>query len=466
MISLRNVSLAFGGQELFDGASLQINEGDRLALVGPNGAGKSTIFKLILGELEPDRGAIQVKKGLTLGHLPQENAPVSDQPVLAAALAGSDPDDARLAAQAKAILMGLGFRIADFGKPVRTLSGGWAMRVAMARLLLQAPDLLLLDEPTNHLDLWSLLWFRDYLTEYRGTILLISHDRAFINTICHAVVSVQDRELQRYEGDYEHFVRERATEIGHLESAKRAQDGKMAQMQEFIDRNRARLSTARRAQSMMKRLEKVERIELPPEPKTLSMRLPQPPPSGKEVMKLKGLSKSYGHVAVYRGLDFAVRRGDRRAFVGPNGAGKSTLLKSLAGVLPFESGERVVGHNVVVGYHAQHREGTMDPKRTVLEEAMSTGRNLPPEFVRTVLGSFLFSEDAVFKQVKVLSGGEKSRLSLVKVLLDPPNFLLLDEPTTHLDITSVASLVAALSDYEGTLAFISHDLHFINTLSR
>jgi len=465
MISLRNVSLSYGSQVLFEGASLQINEGDRLALVGPNGSGKSTIFRMLLGETKPDEGKFEIKRGIRVGYLPQENAPVSERSVLVEVLEGQDPHDNRAEAKAKSILDGLGFRQSDFDKPVRELSGGWAMRVAMARLLVQEPDMLLLDEPTNHLDLWSLLWFRDYLLGYPGTIFVISHDREFINTVCYSIVSVQEHVLKVYPGNYEHFVSEYAEEKRRRESAFKLQQAKLDQMQEFVNRNKARLSTARRAQSMMKKIEKVDRIELTPESKRLEIRLPQPGRSGKEVVQLKGLGKSYGDTVVYRNLDFTIQRGWRMAFVGPNGAGKSTLLKILAGVLPFESGEMIPGHNVVVGYHSQHRVTSMNSESTVLEEALGGSREKSQEVVRTLLGSFLFPGDAVFKKIRYLSGGEKSRLSLLKFLLDPPSFLLLDEPTTHLDMDAVSSLIDALKGYEGTLAFISHDLHFINSLA-
>jgi ATP-binding cassette subfamily F protein 3 len=465
MISIRDISLAFGGQELFEGASLQLNRGDRYALVGPNGAGKSTLFRMILGEIAPDEGEVEIKRGTVLGWLPQENPPVGDRTVLREALHGLDEDDGRLEAKAKSILAGLGFRTRDFDRPVRELSGGWAMRVAMARLLVEEPDLLMLDEPTNHLDLWTLLWFREHLRRYDGTIFVISHDRAFINAVCTAMVSVQDRGLKVYRGSYEDFVVARAGEKERLQDAKERQDAEITRMQDFISRNRARLSTAKRAQSMMKRLDRLERIEIPPDPKILAVRLPQPPRSGKETLTLKGIHKSYGDTVVYRGLDLALQRGWKCALVGPNGAGKSTLLKIMAGVLPFERGERVLGHNVVAGYLAQHREGTMDPERTVLDEAMAGGQRHPEPFVRGILGSFLFGGDAARKKTRVLSGGEKSRLGIVKMLLDPPNVLFLDEPTTHLDMASVDALVEALKRYEGTLAFISHDLHFINALA-
>jgi ATP-binding cassette subfamily F protein 3 len=466
MISVRDISLSYGGQTLFENASLQINDGDRFALIGPNGSGKSTLFRLILGEVEPDRGRVEMKRGTVIGYLPQENAPVSDRTVLESALEDFDSPDDRITARTKSVLMGLGFKVPDFTKPMRELSGGWAMRTALARLLVKDPDILLLDEPTNHLDLYSLLWFRDYLLEYRGTVVVISHDRTFVNTVCQKIISVQESALKVYHGNYEYFSREREDEKKRLEASYRTQQAKMGQMQEFIDRNRARLSTARRAQSMMKRLDRVERIELPSDPKLLKIRLPQPARGGKEGLRLTGVCKSYGKVSVYHNLDFSVPRGASMALVGPNGAGKSTLLKIIAGVLPFESGERTPGYNMTIGYHSQHRAGTMDENRTVLEEATAGSKERTTEFVRTVLGSFLFPGDDVFKKVKVLSGGEKSRLSLVKILLDPPSFLLLDEPTTHLDMDSVDALINALAKFEGTMAFISHDIHFINALAK
>ncbi|MFA6030229.1 MAG: ATP-binding cassette domain-containing protein [Elusimicrobiota bacterium] len=465
MITLREVHKSYGGQALFEGGSLQINSRDRYALVGPNGAGKSTLFKMLLGEVEPDSGEIQVKRGVSVGYLPQENAPVSERTVLAEALAEHEDPDGRRTSEAKSVLMGLGFKVSDFERPVNALSGGWAMRVAMARLLLQEPDLLLLDEPTNHLDLDSLLWLEDYLKSYPGAIFLISHDRAFINSICDAIVSLQEHLLRVYRGDYEAFLREREAEKERVRSAYRQQQIEIAQMQDFIDRNRARVSTANRAQSMIKRLDKLERIELPEEDKTVRIRFPQPRRAGTRVLSLKGVSKAYGDVKVYEGLDFELERGWKMAFVGKNGAGKSTLLKMLGGLIEADRGERVVGLNAKVGYMSQHRVGHLDPERTVLQEAMDNDRMNSELMTRTALGTFLFPGDNVFKKVKVLSGGEKSRLALVKLLLDPPNILLLDEPTTHLDIASVEALIAALKEFEGTICTISHDLHFVNSIA-
>ena len=465
MITIRSVHKTFGGQVLFEDASLQINSGDRFALVGPNGAGKSTLFRMLLGEVEPDAGELALKRGVVVGYLPQENPPASDMTVLDEALAGKNDPDGRATAKAKEILMGLGFKVDDFGKAVKTLSGGWAMRVAMARLLVQEPDLLLLDEPTNHLDLDSLLWFQDYLSYYPGAIFMISHDRAFINAICRAIVSVQNQTLKSYHGDYEFYLSERAAEKTRIEAAYAQQQTEIAAMEDFIMRNRARASTANRAQSMIKRLEKLERVVLPPEARTVKIRFPQPSRTGVRVLSLKKLSKSYGPVQVYKDLDFDLERGWKMAFVGHNGAGKSTLLKVLAGVIPFDSGERVLGMNVKVGYFSQHRLDGLNANRTVLQEALDNDRLNAEMMVRTVLGTFLFPGDAVFKKVSVLSGGEKSRLALVKLLLDPPNVLLMDEPTTHLDIASVDALVLALKEFDGTLCCISHDLYFLNALA-
>ena len=465
MITLREVHKSFGGQSLFEGASLQINNGDRYALVGPNGAGKSTLFKMLLGLEPPDHGELQIKRGTVVGYLPQENPPVSERTVLDEALHEFEEPDGRLIARCKSVLAGLGFSEAGFSKPVKTLSGGWAMRVALARLLLKQPDLLLLDEPTNHLDIDSLFWFQKYLKYYPGAVFLISHERAFINEVCKSIVSVQDKTLKVYRGDYEAFQREREAEKERIVQAWKQQQTEIAAMEDFIMRNRARVSTANRAQSMIKRLEKLERIQLPPDARAVKIKFPQPRRTGVRVLALKNVCKSYGDVQVYKDLNFELERGWRMAFVGHNGAGKSTLLKILGGIIPIDSGEIVPGIDVKVGYFSQHREGQLRPGRTVLQEALDNDRLNPEVMVRTVLGSFLFTGDSVHKKVDVLSGGEKSRLQLAKLLLDPPNVLLLDEPTTHLDISSVDALIDALKEFEGTICCISHDLYFLNAIA-
>ncbi len=465
MITIREVHKSFGLQTLFEGANLQINSGDRFALVGPNGAGKSTLFKMLLSEDFPDSGEIQFKRGITTGYLPQENAPMSELSVVEEALAHTTDPDGKMAAKAKSILMGLGFKTTDFERKVNTLSGGWAMRVAMARLLLEEPNLLMLDEPTNHLDLESMLWFQNYLLNYRGSIFLISHDRNFINTVCKSVVSVQEKRLKIYHGNYEYYLREKASEKERLQTAYAAQQREISDMEDFINRNRARASTASRAQSAIKRLEKMEKIELPEEARKMKIKFPQPQRTGVRTIALKGIYKSYDKIKVYENLNFELERNWKVAFVGHNGAGKSTLLKMLADAIPFDKGERILGLNVKVGYFSQHRADSLDPEKTVLQEALNTPRDHSEQTVRTILGSFLFQGETVFKPVKVLSGGEKSRLSLVKILLDPPNVLLMDEPTTHLDLDSVEALISALKEFEGTLCFISHDLYFVNALA-
>jgi ATP-binding cassette, subfamily F, member 3 len=467
MLTVKDVHKAFGAQVIFEGVSLQINEGDRIAIVGPNGAGKSTLFRVLLGEVEPDEGQVIARRGLRIGYLPQETAPFGDGAVVrgVAVFGREDLVQHAAVAEAKKILMGVGFRVKDFERPVRELSGGWMMRVAIARLLLQKPDLLLLDEPTNHLDLESLLWFQDYLTALKGAILLISHDRAFLNAVARDILDLRRHQLHRYPGDYEQFLRMREQEEEQLLAAYKRQQKEIEDAEEFIARFRAQASKAPQVQSRIKMLEKMELIEIPPEIKKVRIRFPQPSRTGVRVLALKGASKSYGDVKVYDNLDFELERGQKTVFVGHNGAGKSTLLKLLAGVIPFDSGERALGLNVNVGYYSQHRVEMLHPERTVLEEANDTKRMNPDLFVRTVLGTFLFQGDSVFKKVGVLSGGEKSRLALVKLLLDPPNVLLLDEPTTHLDMVSVEALVGALQEFEGTVCFISHDLFFINSLA-
>ncbi len=465
MISIRGVKKSFGDQILYDGADLQINAGDRYALVGPNGAGKSTLFKILLGEEEPDGGSVEWKRGAKAGYLPQENPPIGPETVLETALKSKPGADGRDTSDAKKILMGLGFKVTDFDRHLSELSGGWAMRAAMARLLVEEPELLLLDEPTNHLDLETLLWFQEYLKAYPGAIVMISHDRGFIDEVCSAIIAVEEKKLKKYNTNYDGFLAERQAAYDRLLSAYKQQQDEMDAMKEFIMRNRARVSTASRVQSVMKKLEKVEEIKLPPSLKAVSITFPQPGRTGTSVLRLKNVHKAYGSNVVYDGLNFELERGQKMAFVGPNGAGKSTLLKVLGDIIPFDSGERVLGHNVKVGYFSQHREGQLNDENTVLQEAMNVGRLNGDLFTRTVLGTFLFPGDMVYKKVKVLSGGEKSRLQLAKLLLDPPNVLLLDEPTTHLDLTSVEALVEALKKFEGTICTISHDVYFLNAVA-
>jgi ATP-binding cassette subfamily F protein 3 len=469
MLTLSEVSKVYGERVLFADVTLQVNRADCIGLVGPNGAGKSTLFSLIMGRLEPDAGTVTLERGARIGFLPQETAAVGNQTVLELATEGiahDDEYDHTIEPLAKQVLNGLAFRQADFNRSVSAMSGGWVMRAHLAKLLVRKPDLLLLDEPTNHLDLESLVWFQNYLKGYPGAILVVSHDREFLNQLCGSILAIQNGRLHRYRGNYEDYLAQREAREAQQLAAFKNQQKEIESLQRFADRFRAKASKASQAQAKLKQIARMEKIEAPEaEDRKIKFRFPQPPRSGLKVVTLKDVHHAYGDLVVYRGMNFQAERGDRTVLVGPNGAGKSTLLKILAGVLAFQSGQRELGLNVKVGYYAQHRVEMLQAGRTVLEEALDSPQRIPEQFARTVLGSFLFRGDDVFKQVNVLSGGEKSRLALVKLLLNPPNLLLMDEPTTHLDMASIDALIAALKQYEGTLVFISHDVHFIRSLA-
>jgi ATP-binding cassette subfamily F protein 3 len=476
MLTISQVTKAFAGRTLFEDASLQVNRGDRVGLVGPNGAGKSTLFSLILGESSPDEGQISIQKSATVGFLPQENAPAGEETVLELACGikhgsktehGDHELDWEIEPKAKRILAGLAFRESDFDRSAKTMSGGWVMRAHLARLLVQEPDLLLLDEPTNHLDLESLVWLQQYLTNYPGGILMISHDREFLNNLVGAIVEIAHRRLHRYRGNWDSYVEQKAAREVQQLAAYKNQQREIASLQLFVDRFRAKASKASQAQSKLKQIERMEKIAAPTaREKTVHFRFPQPVRSGQRVITLQDVDHAYGDLVVYRGLNFQAERGQRTVLVGPNGAGKSTLLKLLGGVLPIRHGERELGHNVKVGYFSQYRVEMLNPRQTVLQTALDMPNPVSEQTARTVLGSFLFRGDDVFKVTSVLSGGEKTRLALVKLLLDPPNLLLVDEPTTHLDIGSIDALVGALSQYHGTLIFISHDVYFIRAVAK
>jgi len=498
MVTLSEVGKAYAGKTLFSGATLQLLRGDRIGLVGPNGAGKSTLFSLVLGREEPDEGQVFIERNVRIGHLPQESAPVEEETVLELATAVSEDyvslrrqvlaleagdhdavnweDDVHmrfndlggfaLEAKAKQILKGLGFRDRDFDRPAKELSGGWVMRAHLARLLVWEPELLMLDEPTNHLDLETVLWFQDYLQRYPGAILIISHDREFLNKLVGGIVEIRLGRVFRYRGNYDSFLEQREANEAQILAAYKNQQREIARLMEFVNRFRAKNTKATQAQSKLRQIERMEKIEAPTGPEaTVDFSFPQPARSGLKVIQLRNVRHAYGQNVVYDGIDFEAQRGQRTVLVGPNGAGKSTLLKLLAGVLPVQRGERLEGHNVRIGYFSQYRIETLHPELTVLEEALDTPQRVTETFVRSVLGCFLFRDDDVFKKVSVLSGGEKSRLALVKLLLDPPNLLLMDEPTTHLDLSSVEALLGALQDYSGTILFISHDVYFIRELA-
>jgi ATP-binding cassette subfamily F protein 3 len=476
MLTISQVTKTFGARILFADVSLQVNRGDRIGLIGPNGAGKSTLFSLVLGHDSPDEGTIALQKSARVGYLPQESSPMGKETILELALFGvpanagsamaTDELDHQREAQAKRILSGLAFRERDFARPASEFSGGWVTRAHLARLLVAEPDLLLLDEPTNHLDLQSVAWLQNYLREYVGAIVLISHDRAFLNVVVEKIVEFDRGKLLHYQGDYEAYVVQRAARRDQELAAFKNQQREIAKLQTFIDRFGAKNTKASQAQSKRKQIERMERIEAPePEVASVRFRFPQPARSGARVLGLKEIHHAYGDQCVYRGLNLTIERGQRTVLVGPNGAGKSTLLKLLAGVLPVQRGERILGYHVELGYYSQHRVEMFDLRRTVLAEASEIPNPPGEPAVRSVLGAFLFRGDDVFKPVSVLSGGEKSRLALAKLLLAPPNLLLMDEPTTHLDMRSIEALMAALHQYEGTLLFISHDAYFIRRIA-
>ena len=498
MLTLRDLTKGYAGRTLFQGVSHTLNWGERVALVGPNGAGKSTLFRLILGVEEPDEGEIVRDEYAVTGFLPQEAEAVGEETVLeiamsitpemeeilrlmkkheAAGTTGTEEyghaqdqftalNGYQLEPKAKRILKGLAFRDSDFHRPAKEMSGGWIMRAHLAKLLVLEPDLLMLDEPTNHLDLLSLLWFQRHLKNYPGAILLISHDRDFMDEVVESVIEIDDGRFSVYQGNYSKYVDERETRYDQLLQAYKNQQKEIERIQVFIDEFRSVASKAAQVQSRVKQLEKMPKLEKPKPPrKVFSFNFPQPQRSTQKVIELEDVSQAYGSLRVYSHLDLAIERGDRTVLVGPNGAGKSTLLKILAGVLPIQDGVRKVPSATKIGYFSQHRSEGLELENTVLDEVLRANAELREDDVRSILGSFLFRRSDVAKKVKVLSGGEKSRLSLVKFLVDPPNLLLMDEPTTHLDLLSVEALILALKRYEGTLVFISHDVHFIRALA-
>jgi ATP-binding cassette, subfamily F, member 3 len=498
MLTIKKLGKSLGGRTLFSQANMTINWGERCALVGPNGAGKTTLFRMILGEDTADEGEVERDEYATVGFLPQETTPVGEETVLDIAMSGQeempevlrtmrghekagtthepayaeaqDKFDAmngyQLEPKAKRILKGLAFRETDFHRPAREMSGGWVMRAHLAKLLVLEPDLLMLDEPTNHLDLMALWWFQQYLLRYPGALLIISHDRDFMDAVIETVYDIDTEKLVEYRGNYSKYLDEREGRYERQCVLYRNQQKEIERIQEFIDDFRSVASKASQVQSRIKMLDKLEKIDKPQKPrKAIAFKFPQPDRSAQRVLELEKVSQAYGDYKVYEDLNFSLERGEKLVLIGPNGAGKSTLIKILAGTIPINGGKRSMGVNTKIGYFSQQRSEGLNLDNTVLEEVLGADPELREEEARAILGTFLFRRTDVHKKVGVLSGGEKSRLSLVKFLVDPPNLLLMDEPTTHLDLLSVEALVLALKAYTGTLVFISHDVHFIRSLS-
>jgi ATP-binding cassette, subfamily F, member 3 len=502
VIQVESVSKGYGGQTVLREVTWRIAERERIGLVGPNGAGKTTMCRILAGIEEPDSGRVSRPRHVTVGYLAQEVAGSTTGSVLAEALGGFDevwaleremedvarvleasPTEAlterygdlqhrfealggyRLETAARSILTGLGFTPTDLSRPLAEFSGGWRMRAALARLLLLAPSLLLLDEPTNHLDLESLGWLENFLAGYDGTVVVVSHDRYFLNRMVTSIADLSPAGITVYPGDYDEYIVEREARKQLLEAQARNQAKRIAEIERFIDRFRYQATKARQVQSRIKMLDKVERIELDGVTRRIHFAFPEPPRTGRRVASLRDIHKAYGANVVYSGMEFEVERGDRVALVGENGAGKSTLLKILAGALPFDRGERALGPHVAVHYYAQHQLDALTAGNTVLEEIIAAAPHMPHTRLRAILGAFLFSGDSVEKKVTVLSGGEKARLALAKMLVRPAALLCLDEPTNHLDLGSREVLEDALAVFPGTIVFISHDRYFINAIA-
>ncbi len=506
MISFSNINKQYGKQLIFVDASFQLNPGEKVGLVGPNGSGKTTLFRMVVGEEEADEGEVSVPKRLTIGYFRQDVEEMSGRAVLDEAIAGSgrigdlhheledlhkaleDPARASdidqilerfgavqeeyehlggysLEAQAREVLHGLGFTDERIDGDVGELSGGWKMRVALARVLLGRPDVLLMDEPTNHLDIESIIWLEEFLKSFAGSLLMTSHDRDFMNRIVSKIAEINAGEIITYSGDYDFYVRERAIQDANLQAAFTRQQAMLAKEQRFIDRFRTHAAKAAQVQSRIKALDKIEKVELPKKRQVVKFEFRVPPRSGDQVAVIEDLHKSYGSQVIYQGFNLTIRRGERWAVMGRNGAGKTTLLKMIAGASTPDSGSVTLGASLSMGYFAQQSLDVLDADLTVIEQLQ---KDFPQDGIgslRTLAGAFQFSGDDVDKRIAALSGGEKTRLAMARMLYNPPNFLVLDEPTNHLDLATKEMLVDALKDFEGTMIFVSHDRTFLRGLS-
>ncbi|AMV72960.1 ABC-F family ATP-binding cassette domain-containing protein [Desulfuromonas carbonis] len=502
MLQLREIIKDFGGRRLFAGISWHLRPGDKVGLCGENGAGKTTLLKVLAGQVPVDVGEVQIARGTTCGYLPQDGLEHRGRSLFAevrtalAELLAMERELGELEAaiaerhlpadldryatvqetfrqrggyemetEIAKVLRGLGFAEGDWEKPCEHFSGGWQMRIALARLLLQRPNLLLLDEPTNHLDLPARDWLEAYLASYPGAVVLVSHDRFFLDQVVGRIVEVWNGSLTEYPGNYSRYLEERERRVNALQEAKRRQDEEIERTEAFIGRFRYQANKASLVQSRIKQLEKIVRIDVPPPRRKIFFRFPDPPKGGRLALELTGIRHGYNERTVLDGIDLTVEKGERIALVGANGAGKSTLMRLLAGVEAPRAGKRTPGHNLQLAYFAQDQAKVLDASRTVLEEITSAAPMAMVPRVRDILGTFLFSGDDVHKRVAVLSGGERNRLALAILLLRPANLLLLDEPTNHLDLASKEVLLASLQHYAGTLVFVSHDRYFVDALA-
>ena len=506
MIFFSNINKQYGKQLIFVDASFQLNPGEKVGLVGPNGAGKTTLFRMVVGEEAPDEGEVSVPKKLTIGYFRQDVEEMKGRSALDEAIAGSgragdlhhelealhqaleDPDRAHemdrilerfghvqeeyehlggysLEAQARQVLHGLGFEDDQIDGDVGALSGGWKMRVALARVLLGRPDVLLMDEPTNHLDIESIIWLEQFLKSYPGAMLMTTHDREFMNRVVTKIAEIDSGEIVVYSGDYDFYERERSIRESNQQAAFTRQQAMLAKEQRFIERFKTHAAKAAQVQSRIKALDKIEKIELPRKRHVVKFEFRAPPRSGDQVAVIEGVHKSYGPRTIYRGFNLTIRRGERWAVMGRNGAGKTTLLKMIAGAVQPDAGSVRLGASLTMGYFAQQSLDVLDADLTVIEQLQQDFPQDGMGSLRTLAGAFQFSGDDVDKRIRALSGGEKSRLAMARMLYNPPNFLVLDEPTNHLDLATKEMLVEALRDFEGTMIFVSHDRTFLRGLS-